>query len=758
MGIIHRDIKPSNLMLEVRNAECGVRSAANPSPSGRGQGEGNSALHAPHSKLYITDFGLAHIETSASLTITGDVLGTIRYMSPEQAEGRFLDHRTDIYSLGVTLYELLTLRPALLSDDRQTLIRQIANDELTTPRKLNPAVPIDLETIILKSAAKEPVDRYQTAGDLAGDLRRFVASEPIRAKPPTVVHRAVKWCRRHPGVLVSSTLLLLVALAAAVVAATIADAERAKTTLALAEKGRALTRAEQDLGVAIDAVDAMYTDVATSWIANETAPTTMQQKFLQRATHFYELIAARTPTSDAEQILAARVYDRIGQIQLYLGNAPEAAAALRNSIAIDENLVAGVPEQKSELPSRYRRLAEALIETADNASADETYRTGLRYIDRIVDEDPSSVAALEEQVHFYHGQAALWARTDQLDKSEAAARLAADQIQKISKLIKRPPRFLTEPNDYLLARILNARGEHAAAREQAEKALKGCRRVRMVTFRDAREPLELEIDLLQLLAEIREAEGALEQSAEHYREALDLRRSNFKARLEPADFIVQTRLTNQDNYDGQFEHAAFCRYIETQLRLARVLGALGRADEAEHILGECTLAAPVIWAHRENMVRYHVAEANAWALSAELLAEARPAEAEPARQHAILIWRHILAWFPGAPAYRSGVHGAINDFQWFRARLPAAAADSLTPHDISASVRLTRPEIPFKKNAADRSWKDAEQAAKERETHRARMTEPSETERRDGEPDHSPTLRLNTGDRFHGNLPSVNEP
>ena len=161
LGIVHRDIKPANLLLDTR---------------------GN---------LWITDFGLARFQAEAglTLTLTGDLLGTLRYMSPEQALGRreLVDHRTDIYSLGVTLYELLTLQPAFGGRDRQELLRQIAHEEPAPPRRLNPAIPRDLETIVLKAMAKEPESRYATAQELADDLRRFLEHKPIQARRPTLL-------------------------------------------------------------------------------------------------------------------------------------------------------------------------------------------------------------------------------------------------------------------------------------------------------------------------------------------------------------------------------------------------------------------------------------------------------------------------------------------------------------------------------------------------------------------------------------------
>ncbi len=145
--------------------------------------------------------------------MTGDILGTLRYMSPEQAAGKntLLDHRTDIYSLGVTLYELLTLRPAFDGRDRQELLRQIADHDPRQPRRLNAAIPPDLETIVLKATAKEPHRRYATATELTDDLRRFLDDKPIHAKRPTLLERVSKWSRRHRNVVTSSIVVLVLA-------------------------------------------------------------------------------------------------------------------------------------------------------------------------------------------------------------------------------------------------------------------------------------------------------------------------------------------------------------------------------------------------------------------------------------------------------------------------------------------------------------------------------------------------------------------
>src|SRR5262249_41665877 len=147
--------------------------------------------------------------------MSGDLLGTLRYMSPEQALARhgLVDHRSDVYALGVTLYELLTLRPAVEGKDRQEILQQIALAEPPAPRRLSRAIPQDLETVVLKAMAKEPVERYATARELAEDLRRFREDQAIRARPAGVARRLRRWGRGHPAAVAAATAALVVAFA-----------------------------------------------------------------------------------------------------------------------------------------------------------------------------------------------------------------------------------------------------------------------------------------------------------------------------------------------------------------------------------------------------------------------------------------------------------------------------------------------------------------------------------------------------------------
>ncbi|QDV68380.1 Serine/threonine-protein kinase PknB [Rosistilla carotiformis] len=184
-GVVHRDVKPSNLLVD----------------SG--------------GKVWVADFGLARVRGLGNLTAEGKVMGTARYMSPEQIAGRQqeIDHRTDIYSLGITLYELLTKRPAFENQDRETLFHAIQYCGPIPLRRMNPAVALDLETIVLKAIAKRKDDRYATAGEMAEDLRRFLEGKPTLARRPTRVELAFRWAVRRQRFVAAVFCLLILSIA-----------------------------------------------------------------------------------------------------------------------------------------------------------------------------------------------------------------------------------------------------------------------------------------------------------------------------------------------------------------------------------------------------------------------------------------------------------------------------------------------------------------------------------------------------------------
>jgi serine/threonine protein kinase len=266
MGVVHRDVKPGNLLLDAA---------------------GN---------LWVTDFGLALFHTNPALTITGEVVGTLRYMSPEQALGRrgVIDQRTDIYSLGATLYEWLTLHPVFATRDRQKLMRQVAFDDPLPPRRRDRCIPVELETIILKALAKDPAERYATAQEFAEDLRCFLQDRPIQARRPTLPMRALKWARRHRSIVTTACVTLALLVVGSVVSTCLIAREHYETKAAYerelreaeeAKKQRA--RAERSARQARCAVD-FFTRLGEEEMSNTPFVNGVRRRMLEAALSYYQ--------------------------------------------------------------------------------------------------------------------------------------------------------------------------------------------------------------------------------------------------------------------------------------------------------------------------------------------------------------------------------------------------------------------------------------------------------------------------------------
>jgi hypothetical protein len=258
-GVVHRDIKPANLLLDERD------------------------------ELWITDFGLAMFQTSPGVTITGELVGTLRYMSPEQALAKrgLIDHRTDIYSLGATLYELLTLQPIFAGQEGQELLWQIAYQEPAQPRSLDRTIAVDLETILLKAMAKNPAERYASAGELADDLQRFLEHKPILARRPTLVDKAAKWARRHRPLVAGGVAAFLLLIAIEAVSHYILSLKHAAFKEALREAHEQRKRAEDNFRQARQAVDD-FVGLSDEVIYDKPQPQEIRMKVLETALAYYQ--------------------------------------------------------------------------------------------------------------------------------------------------------------------------------------------------------------------------------------------------------------------------------------------------------------------------------------------------------------------------------------------------------------------------------------------------------------------------------------
>jgi len=299
--IIHRDIKPANLILD----DQGI--------------------------VWITDFGLAKPIHETELTHHGQLIGTLRYMSPEGLEGNF-SPLSDVYSLGLTLYEMMTLTPAYSETGYSRLLNQVSQAELVRPRKLNANIPRDIETIILKATEKQPEKRYQSAGELADDLQRFLDERPIHARPITTAEHVWRWCLRNK---LSATLLLFIIFLVFTLLTGITTAY-IHSQILLREKDAQQQRAQTNLVLAFNAFDDIFSSLGGSENVsvfredsfldpfNEIQITEKEVHVLESLLDFYNKFAQENSLDQHLLQETARAYANIGQIRQKLGRLPEA--------------------------------------------------------------------------------------------------------------------------------------------------------------------------------------------------------------------------------------------------------------------------------------------------------------------------------------------------------------------------------------------------------------------------------------------------
>jgi serine/threonine protein kinase/Tfp pilus assembly protein PilF len=423
MGVVHRDVKPSNLILDARG------------------------------HLWVTDFGLAMTQTDPNLTMTGDLLGTLRYMSPEQvkAQRHVLDHRTDVYSLGVTLYELLVLRPAFGSRRREELIRQIADEEPAAPRQRNKAIPRDLETVVLKAMAKEPSSRYATAQELADDLRRFLEGKPTLARRPTLADRAGKWARRHKTVVGSAVLLTFVTLASLLASTLLIAREHADTKAALAEARESqqrawenFQRAELYFRQARSVVDRFAAQHAEQ-LADVPGAELLRHELLSDALGYYRQFIAHARNDPALESDLAVACFHVGTLTEQIGDKRAALAAYEEAKEVLGRLVRkhpGTVQYRRDLALCYNNVGLLSSQLGETAEARQAYDEAIRIQRQLIEEHPDSAEFRSHLAMSHSNLGLLESQTNQVAEAEGSYRAALDVQEDLVRAHPDEPKYL----------------------------------------------------------------------------------------------------------------------------------------------------------------------------------------------------------------------------------------------------------------------------------------------------------------------------
>ena len=401
-GVVHRDVKPSNILFDRAGA------------------------------VWITDFGLARHEDQEAVTRTGDIIGTLRYMAPEQCNG-VGDTRSDIYSLGLTLYELITLQPAFPEARHGVLIQQKHDGAFPRPRSIDASIPRDLETITLKACSTDPAHRYQTAAEFAADLRNFMDEMPVQARHVTSAERLWRWSRRNPVTAALSGLSFALLIAVAAVTAVgnyrtglaLAEAQRerknaeSERNLAQTERNNAQTernkalaaatkaqeeeehakqeseRAEANLQIAVRAFEEIIANIASRGIpqsmtfasaedgsedpesgeppatSSDAVVTQADAELLESLLRFFDEFASRNSADLQSQSADARRI--IGDIHQRLGRLDDAAEGYREALKIVESLAEASPENTDLILKRARILNDLGVTLSRRGSFREPY-------------------------------------------------------------------------------------------------------------------------------------------------------------------------------------------------------------------------------------------------------------------------------------------------------------------------------------------------------------------------------------------------
>jgi len=469
-GFIHRDLKGQNIVMgafgEVMVLDWGLAKRIEPASGAShsysssessellvedGSAEGNATL-PPQGKTQSSSPSRPRLEAEAGpeKTMPGQVLGTPAYMAPEQAEGRQheTDARTDVYGLGGVLYEILTGQPPFHAKSTKELLRKVRHESPRPPRQINPEVAEPLQAICLKALAKVPGQRYDSAADLAQEVQRYLADEPVLAYPEPWTRYAARWARKHRTVVATAAGLLLAA----------STALSISTVLISRERNEAKIQGEQ----ARQAVGDMYTKVAENWLEDRLDP--LQKEFLQKTLDYYEKFTAHAANTAAVRLEYGMAYQRMGEIHRKLGRSDMAEQMFDKALAILEPLAVNNSVDRDvcrALAMTRMRMGDLLFRDNQIERAEPLFSQAEILLEPLVARPAGAVEDRWLLARTLRSKAELLRRKEEIVAAKPIALRACDLLEQVLKADPRSPEArndLAQANDFL-GRVTRELGE-----------------------------------------------------------------------------------------------------------------------------------------------------------------------------------------------------------------------------------------------------------------------------------------------------------
>jgi serine/threonine-protein kinase len=419
-GVLHRDLKPANVMLgpygETLVVDWGLAKLV-----GRDRAAGAGTTDEP--SLQPASAG-SHEET-----VGGSALGTPGYMSPEQAAGRLeeMGPASDVYSLGATLYAVLTGQAPIAGSDKGQVLRQVQRGDWPPPRQVQPAVPPALDAVCSKALALKAVDRYPTPLALAADVERWLADEPVRAFRDPLAVRLVRWGRRHQKLVAGGTALLLTAVLALAVGLGAVERERTQTTAANARERQARELAEANFNLAQTAVDRYLNAVTDDRRLKDQDFIALRKKLLETAVPFYQQLAQAKAGDPDQEAARGRAYGRLAFVRTQTGEREAALADFEQMRAVFAQLAADfptVPAYRQWLAKSHNELGILLAELGKGPEAEAECRKALALQERLAADFPTVPAYRQELAGSHNDLGILLAELGKRVEAEAEYRRA----------------------------------------------------------------------------------------------------------------------------------------------------------------------------------------------------------------------------------------------------------------------------------------------------------------------------------------------